>query len=509
MTLRDTLCLSRAGKPVREFPLGEAAVEVGSHPDCDIVLHTLGVAPRSQLIQPLGGTVYAYDLVRAPGLGERALLPVGGRLALGGGYSLTRRKAECPSFDEGTTELIDTRLAGMSDISLVRGTGTEARAVRLRDEPLSLGVAPDNAIELSDRAVSRYHCRLEPSSSGAIVRDLGSTNGTWVDGLRVRRLQLLPGARLRVGRTEIRVVRSASLGQSPPDLVVASAPMLSVMADVDRFAQLPWPVLIRGETGVGKEHVARELHERGPRRNGPFVALNGGGLARELIESELFGHERGAFTGAVQAHRGAFEQAHRGTLFLDEVAELPADLQTRLLRVLETWTVRRIGAEAARAVDVRLLCATHRDLRAMCQEGRFRFDLYYRIHRLLVEVPPLRHRRDDVEPLALHFLDRMQAELGPRLLTSSAVERLRYHPWPGNVRELRNVLEVAAVDCNGVSIGLASVERALRRCCEPAMLRPSADSLREALEQYGGNLSAAARALGIPRSTLRDRLKGA
>ena len=271
---------------------------------------------------------------------------------------------------------------------------------------------------------------------------------------------------------------------------------------------MPWPVLVRGETGVGKEHVARALHERGRRQDGPFVPLNGGGLPRELIESELFGHERGAFTGAVQAHRGAFEQAHGGTLFLDEVAELPADLQTRLLRVLESWHVRRVGSEAARRVDVRLVCATHRDLREMVHEGRFRSDLYYRIHRLVVEVPPLRARPADIACLARHFLLQMQPELGERRIDPQALERLHGYPWPGNVRELRNVLELAAVDSDGALIDLAAVDRSLRRVSEPSVLRPSADSLRETLEQYGGNMSAAARALGIPRSTLRDRLKG-
>jgi DNA-binding NtrC family response regulator len=374
---------------------------------------------------------------------------------------------------------------------------------------LSVGGASDNAIVLSDRAVSQYHCRIEPSSRGVSLRDLDSTNGTWVDGLRIGQQELRPGAVIRVGRTELRVACRGSGRERSSEPVVESTSMLSVMAEVDRFAGLSWPVLIRGETGVGKEHVARALHERGGRQKGPFVPLNGGGLPRELIETELFGHERGAFTGAVQAHRGAFEQAHGGTLFLDEVAELPQDLQTRLLRVLETWQVRRVGSEAARRIDVRLVCATHRDLLAMVHEGRFRADLYYRIHRLVIEVPPLRVRPDDVAPLAHHFLHLMQPEVGERRLEAQALERLCRYPWPGNVRELRNVLELAAVDCDGALIGLPALDRALRRTSEPSIMRPTADSLREALEQYGGNMSAAARALGIPRSTLRDRLKTA
>ena len=507
--LGDVVRLCRAGRCLRSFPLGGRALEVGSNPECDIVIHAAEIPPRALLIQPHGGTVYVYDLAKGPSLEARSVMPIGERIALGAGYSVSRRKAEVVSSEARSTELLRGPRGEPRSLSLLGGHGPDVRVFHVGDVPLSVGGAADNAIALSDRAVSRHHCRIEPSSTGVAIRDLGSTNGTWVDGLRIRRHELRPGAVIRVGRTELRVVRRNVIGKPPPELVVESSAMLSVMADVDRFAALPWPALIRGETGVGKEHVARALHERGPRRKGPFVPLNGGGLPRELIESELFGHERGAFTGAVQARRGAFEQAHGGTLFLDEVAELPPDLQTRLLRVLETWQVRRVGSEAARRVDVRLVCATHRDLRTMVREGRFRSDLYYRIHRLVVEVPALRARPDDVAPLAHHFLGVMEPELGERRLAAQALERLRAYPWPGNVRELRNVLELAAVDCDGAVIDLVAVDRSLRRTAETSVPRRSPDSLREALEQYGGNMSATARALGIPRSTLRDRLKSA
>jgi transcriptional regulator with AAA-type ATPase domain len=506
MALRDTLSLCRAGRLIRTFAVGEAAVEVGSHPDCDIVIHAAGVPARALLFQPHGGTVHVYDLAKGPALGARAIMPIGERVRVGAGYSVTRLKAEPARFEPGGTEPLRKRGTGPRPLSLVGGRGPNARAFHVGAAPVSVGGSGDNGIVLSDRAVSQYHCRIEPSSQGVSIRDLGSTNGTWVDGVRVRRHELRAGAVVRIGRTELRVV--GRVAEPASKLVVESSAMLSVMADVDRLASLPWPVLVRGETGVGKEHVARALHERGRRKDGPFVPLNGGGLPRDLIESELFGHERGAFTGAVQAHRGAFEQAHGGTLFLDEVAELPPDLQTRLLRVLETWHVRRVGSETARRVDVRLVCATHADLRQLVHEGRFRPDLYYRIHRLVVEVPPLRARPEDVAFLAQHFLRQMEPAVGERHLEPQSIERLQTYAWPGNARELRNVLELAAVDCDGAVIDVAAVDRSLRRVSEPRAPRPSADSLRETLEQYGGNLSAAARALGIPRSTLRDRLKG-
>jgi transcriptional regulator with AAA-type ATPase domain len=501
MVLSDALCLCRAGRHIRSFPLGGAPLELGSHPHCDIVIHAEGVPSRALLFHPHGGTVYVYDLDKGPTLRARSVMPIGERFTVGAGYTVTRVKVASVAREQSDTELLHRHYTGLRLLSLVGGHGAGARAFHVGEEPISIGGAPDNSVTLSDRAVSRYHCRLEPASQGVSVRDLDSTNGTWVDGLRIRRHELRPGAVLRIGRTELRVVNRSDGGNPSSELILESNAMLSVMADVDRFAGLPWPVLIRGETGVGKEHVARALHQRGRRHNGPFVPLNGGGLPRELIESELFGHERGAFTGAVQAHRGAFEQAHGGTLFLDEVAELPPDLQTRLLRVLETWEVRRVGSETTRRVDVRLVCATHRDLRALVR------DLYYRIHRLVVDVPPLRVRPDDIACLARYFLRLMQPELGEIRLGAQALERLHGHPWPGNVRELRNVLELAAVDCGGAAIDLAAIDRSLRRSSESCDLSASVDSLREALEQYGGNLSAAARALGIPRSTLRDRLR--
>ena len=507
MTSCDALSLSRAGTTIRTFALGDAPVEVGSHPDCEIVVHAASVPPRTLLIHPLGGTVYLYDLASAPGLGKRRVMPLGEAVSIGGGYSVTRIKAPAEPRPISGTALLPPQGRGRRRIALVAGSGAGARAVYVGDEPISIGGASSNHVVLPDRTVSQHHCRVEPSEGDVVLRDLGSTNGTWLDGARVGRQSLRSGSVIRLGRTILRVVRRASEPAQDDGLVVASVQMLALMADVDRFAGLPWPVLIQGETGVGKEHIARALHERGPRRDGPFVALNAGGLARELIESELFGHERGAFTGAVQAHRGAFERAHGGTLFLDEVAELPADLQTRLLRVLESWRVRRVGGEVARTVEVRLLCATHCDLRAMVREGRFRADLYYRIHRLVVTVPPLRARRDDIEPLARHFLHQMQPDLGERELTADALERLRNHPWAGNVRELRNVLELAAVDSDGPTVSLRAVEASLRRVVEPSGAVPTVDSLREALEHYGGNVAATARALGIPRSTLRDRLK--
>ena len=508
MRRQDVLHLRRHGEPVRTFPLTEKLVEVGTHPTCDIVVHSECVSSRAILVQPSGGSVYWFDLVTGPGLGNRRVLALGTAVPIGDGYSVVRVKEATPSPVPSTDQL-DIQTLRRRSFSLVLGNGSEAKTLRITKRPVSVGVAADNTLCLSDVTVSRHHLRLEPTGTGVVVRDLGSTNGTWVDGMRVDRVEARTSGVLRAGRTEMRLVATASDDGSATSIVATSGPMMAVVAQVERFATLPWPVLVHGETGVGKERIARALHDRGPRSQGAFVALNAGGLPRELVESELFGHEKGAFTGAVRAHRGAFEQADGGTLFLDEIAELPAALQTRLLRVLETWTVRRVGSETSQRVNVRLVCATHRDLRALVANGTFRADLYYRIHRLVVEVPPLRHRPRDVSALAAHFVCAMRSAVGEKELTEDATARLLTYAWPGNARELRNVLELAAAESSGELITAAHVERALQQTAPLAFGQPSSESLQLAVEQYGGNASAAARALGIPRSTLRDRLKQA
>jgi DNA-binding NtrC family response regulator len=316
---------------------------------------------------------------------------------------------------------------------------------------------------LADIAASHFHCRFEPSGDGLLLRDLDSSNGTFVNGLRIDRVLVDGGAEVRVGRSELRILAGDPHGQLSGSALVAQSPaMLAVLAEAQRIARLPWPALILGESGSGKEGVAELLHAKSGRR-GPFCTLNAGGVPAGLCESELFGHERGAFTGASNARRGAFEQADGGTLFLDEIGELPLSLQARLLRVLESGEVKRVGGESARQVDVRIVCATHRDLRSMVAAGTFRQDLYFRIARLVLELPPLRARHEDIRALCVHFLQLLEPTLGRRALEPAALQRLLRYAWPGNVRELRNVLCAAAVMIGAECIELVHVERALDR----------------------------------------------
>lgn len=294
-------------------------------------------------------------------------------------------------------------------------------------------------------------------------------------------------------------------------LVGDSDAMWRLRTDVLRYGPRSAPVLVLGETGSGKELVARALHLTSPRAQAPFVAVNVATLRGDLVVSELFGHERGAFTGSQQRHRGLFEQAHGGTLFLDELGELDPRTQADLLRVLEDGVVRPLGSDRPRAVNVRLIAATHRDLAQMVTQGTFRADLYYRLHVLPVSMPPLRERVDDIPALVAHLLGVLRPESGDRQLTDRALAVLRRHDWPGNVRQLLTVLRRAIARSDDAVLVAEAVCEALaaeaHHHAVPYRIRSnvplSTIAVREALGAAGGNISAAARSLGIARSTVR------
>ncbi|CAH0139047.1 sigma-54 dependent transcriptional regulator [Roseomonas sp. CECT 9278] len=303
---------------------------------------------------------------------------------------------------------------------------------------------------------------------------------------------------------------AAILGDSPPVVALRQSIARLLVAERNMQGGQPPAVLVRGETGTGKELVARALHFDGPRRDGPFIELNCSTLPAHLLEAELFGHERGAFTDAKERRIGLVEAAQGGTLFLDEIGDVEPAVQVKLLKLLEDRMVRRIGAVRDRQVDVRFVSATHRDLEALVREGRFRADLFYRLRVVEMEVPPLRARGADVLTLARHFLAESGRRYGkPALrLDDAATAVVARHAWPGNVRELRNAMEQAALSTDGDLVGagnlaLAPVSRAMTRETLPGMER---ELIERALERSGGNVSRAARDLGISRDTLRYRL---
>ncbi len=331
--------------------------------------------------------------------------------------------------------------------------GPDAGATRKAvSEHLSVGTAEGNDLVLTDPTVSRYHLELVRRHDGVLVIDHGSTNGTVFEGARIERAVVGPNATLRIGHTALRVGDGGRVtvelhdGDEWAGLFGRTPVMRRLMARVRRAARSDSPVLLVGESGTGKELIARALHKEGPRAKGPFVVVDCGALSPALVASELFGHERGAFTGADRRHEGAFERADGGTLFLDEVGELPPALQPALLGALERRRFRRVGGRDEVSVDVRLVSATHRDLRAEVNDGRFRLDLYYRIAVVVLAVPPLRERVEDVPLLVEAFLREAGVD-GPvdEVVPPDAMTALCAHHWPGNVRELRNVVEAMLV----------------------------------------------------------------
>lgn len=407
---------------------------------------------------------------------------------------------------------------------------------------IRIGQAEGNHFVLTDDTVSRRHAEISRTADGIVLRDLGSTNGTFVEQVRIKEVFLGERRTFRVGKTELEfqvldeVVDIVPTQQTRfENLVGQSLQMREMFAILERVARTELTVLVTGETGTGKELVSRAIHDRSSRSEGPFVVFDCGAVARNLIESELFGHERGAFTGAVAARAGVFEQAHGGTIFLDELGELPLDLQPALLRVLEQREVKRIGDRRVRQVDVRVVAATNRNLQDRVAEGQFREDLYYRLAVVEVPLPPLRHRTEDLPLLIEHLLTTANFEHSVKGCTPDVITLFDQYHWPGNVRELRNTLLRAIPFCDGDLIDLQALPDSLRAdaAAPPKPAEPEGDlavplpsgnlSLKEAKEQLidaferryledllnrcEGNVSRAARDAGVDRKTIARMLK--
>lgn len=399
---------------------------------------------------------------------------------------------------------------------------------------LRIGKSKDNDFVLDDETVSRFHCEIIREPRGFLLRDKKSTNGTLLDGAEVREAFLRPGAIVTVGKVELKVRTYSERVEVLPsekrsfgEAVGESLPMREVFGLLERLAPSDVSVLLGGETGTGKDTLARAIHAESQRSKAPFVIVDCASVVPSLIESELFGHEKGAFSGATARRTGAFELAHGGTLFLDEVGELPLDLQPKLLRVLEQRSLRRVGGNREIKVDIRVVAASKRNLLAEVERGKFREDLYFRLAAAPVTVPPVRERRGDITLLAETILQRVCA--GGVLLTmeSAALSALAEHDWPGNVRELHNAIERAAILAR--SSGAAAIR--FGDLPAPALMRASrtrpefdervsyrdAKSAMEAdfelryvtwlLARHEGNISAAARAADMDRKYLHKLAK--
>jgi len=431
-----------------------------------------------------------------------------------------------------------TRKASLTDIHRLTLTAAEVEVLSGADRGVTMEIGPaglrvgagtENDLQLDDPLVSRRHLELRAEEEGVRVVDRGSTNGTLFGGAQVVNLLLTSDAVLTVGDTSIQVRLKAEpldVSLSPRtrfgDAVARSAAMRHVFALLEAAARTDVTVLLEGDSGTGKDVLATSLHQESGRAEGPFVVVDCGALPEGLVESELFGHEQGAFTGAAQRRTGAFEQAHGGTLFLDEIGELPLEAQPKLLRALESRSFRRVGGSQVIQVDVRVLAATNRRLREAVRHREFREDLFYRLAVVHVRLPRLGDRPEDIIPLAELFLRRCTGNEEARV-TEDLARLLTSYPWPGNARELRNVVErFATFDRADARLLFGDAPASEDRGGSPfAALAgvPYHDAkqqvmsdfhravLPRAVERAGGSVAKAAEALGLPRASLYRMLQ--
>jgi DNA-binding NtrC family response regulator len=410
------------------------------------------------------------------------------------------------------------------------------RGVEIELPQIGVVIGTDRAcdVALTDSFVSRRHCSVAPSPQGFVITDLGSKNGTVIDGVAIQKVVAPPGVALRIGKTLIQLMPADEVVDIPPSkadrfgaLYGGSIAMRQVFAILERAARSTAPVLLLGESGSGKELMARGIHDASPRAGGPFVVFDCGASTETLIESDLFGHVKGAFTGAAGDRVGAFAAAHGGTLFLDEIGDLPVSLQPKLLRMLEAGEVIPLGGRKSEKYDVRVVAATHRDVFGEVARGGFRGDLYYRLAVVEVHVPPLRQRSGDLKKLIEMFLARAGAPQLASQVGGAALERLERYHGPGNVRELRNVI-TRAVALAGPDDDFQSLPFVLR----PTMAAPDdsvafkadrpfhdakdalvarfeREYLGDLVQKAGGNLSQAARIAGLERKFLYKLLERA
>ncbi len=395
---------------------------------------------------------------------------------------------------------------------------------------------------LTDKAVSGTHFEIVANEKGFLLRDLDSTNGTYCGELQIREVWIKPGTVIRVGQSHLKfepqkgtVDIELSGKERFHELIGSSVRMREIFATLEKIAPTDLTALVRGETGTGKEFVARALHSASRRGSGPLVVQDCGAIPKDLIESTLFGHERGAFTGATERHRGSFEQADGGTIFLDEIGELDLNLQPKLLRVLENREIKRVGGDRQIPVNVRVVAATNRDLRQMVNEGTFREDLFYRLSVVSIELPSLRERPEDVPMLVEHFLSEVSARRFPDgdkhlHVAPDAMRRLCAYPWPGNIRELKNTVERAGSLCDELELTVRDLMPSSQKTPSPALPGGSAEQfvdaslpfkeakqkvldtfeaayLKALLDKHAHNITRSAQAAGLTRYHLRELAK--
>ena len=408
----------------------------------------------------------------------------------------------------------------LESIQLSTSSTPQPQETTFLKSPITIGALPKNDFAISeDPYLSGNHAIIEKQGKTYWLKDRESRNGVWIDGKPVQEIPLQSHGEFLVGKTLIQYQLDIAKEKIRPytktkmgTMIGRSPAIKEVFSLIHRIAPSRVPICLIGESGTGKELAAQAIHDRSLAAEGPFVAINCGAFPKHLIESELFGHEKGSFTGATERKMGVFELAHRGTLFLDEIGEMPLELQTRLLRVLETGKVRHIGGASEIPVQVRIIAATHRDLTKLVMNKQFREDLFYRLYVVPIKIPPLRERRKDIPLLVHHFLEMFRKEGTKKTFTHAALRKLVRQPWVGNVRELKNVIQRAIF----LTVDDVIDEADLLPLLPPSSHKtPGKESLRhgekesiiQMLKDCNGNVTLAAKKLGIARTTLHSKMR--
>src|SRR5215472_4307617 len=530
------LVFFRRGEEVLRFGLDRSRTVLGRGDKSDVMIPDPTVSRRQAALLYDGQSTTLEDLsgkgtlVSGAAI-ERILLIDGSDIALGQWRAIYRERRGGAA--EETTEVTGNHTAvQVVDQAPQRWQSAQIRVRqglnevvhKLVGEAFTLGLDPSNDIVVPDRFVSGKHLRITRKDNTFRVMDHRSTNGTFIGNVRVMEAEVPLFTSLRLGETELILepVAAARKEAAYQGIIGNDSSVRQLAELIECVAPSSAAVAIFGESGTGKELVARAIHARSTRAARPFVPVNCAAISKDLIESELFGHEKGAFTGATNARRGAFEEADGGTLFLDEIGDLSLDLQAKLLRALESGEIKRVGASRPIHVDVRVVAATNRNLLGATKEQRFREDLYYRLCVVPLHLTPLRSRQGDIVTLAEHFVRKFSPRAQQIRLTSEALERLQRHSWPGNIRELKNVVHRALllrrgpmIDGKDLSfdeeihpeVGISVPEMPPGMSLEEMLAKLERQIVENALRRCKNNRERVAKELKVARSTLFKRLR--
>jgi DNA-binding NtrC family response regulator len=516
------LVFRQSGRDLLHFRVDRAETCLGPHPTNDVIVPNSTLPDVTAVLIDRGAEQYTIRslapdrvCVNDQVLNEDECPLRDEDIITIGEYVLVFRIRKETGFVEGQTKVLSAETKADSQAIL-----TYDHVIYEIDAsfPFNIGSSTDNQLVVTEDFVSSYHCRISCREGRWMLIDLASTNGTQINGLKAKETELPSRAHIQLGGTaKIEFATQSNLKPAKAKhsygMKGADPKMLKVFELIEKFAPADAPVLITGRSGSGKELVARALHDASVRKKKPYLAINCGALAASIIEGELFGHVKGAFTGADSEKMGAFEATRDGTLFLDEIGEMPLDLQPKLLRVLESSTVRRVGGNREIKINTRIVAATHRNLKELVQDGGFREDLFHRLFVLNIAIPPLAERAEDILMLANTFLTQ-QAPDRDLSLSANAIDRLLHYTWPGNIRELKNMMLRAVLLTQGPIIEVEDLEFSdttfFSRTASQrvrAVDSEERDEIMRLLKENSGNRSAVARILDVSKSTFHDKLR--